>query len=85
MVDDHRPQFWARDRTPGPGRQIIRATGGVGGGYGDPFKRDAKLVLTDVADGYLTRDEAAQQFGVIIADNGKLDPAATQKRRQPAR
>jgi N-methylhydantoinase B len=63
----------------------VRATGGVGGGYGDPFKRDANLVLTDVADGYLTRDEAAQQFGVIIAENGKLDPAATQKRRQPVR
>jgi len=41
-----------------------------GGGYGDPFKRDAEKVLWDVIEGYVTADEAEKKYGVAIRFNG---------------
>jgi N-methylhydantoinase B len=37
-----------------------------GGGYGDPFRRDAQRVLWDVIEGYITPDEAERSYGVVI-------------------
>jgi N-methylhydantoinase B len=60
----------------------VRAVGGIGGGYGDPLARSEQLVLQDVLDGYLTPEEAALAFGVVITPDRKLDAAATQRRRR---
>jgi N-methylhydantoinase B len=60
----------------------VRAVGGIGGGYGNPFQRSAQLVLNDVLDGYLTPEEAGINFGVVITADSKLDAAGTQRRRQ---
>lgn len=47
-----------------------------GGGYGDPFQRDAEQVRHDVAMGYYTPAEARDSFAVVI-DGGMVDVAAT--------
>ncbi len=51
-----------------------------GGGWGDPLKRDAALVLRDVKRGLVT-EEGAKRYGVVIS-KGKLDEKATEKRRK---
>lgn len=61
----------------------IRAVGGIGGGYGDPFVRAADAVLNDVLDGYLTAEVAAARFGVVI-DRGSVNAEATRQKRQAA-
>jgi len=53
-----------------------------GGGYGDPYERDADAVLKDVRLGYYTPDQAQALFGVALtADLSTVDVAATAKRR----
>ena len=45
-----------------------------GGGFGNPLKRDAKEVLRDVREGYVSLDRAREAYGVIIdADAMQLD------------
>lgn len=44
-----------------------------GGGYGDPFKRDAEKVRWDVIEGYITAEKAEQEYGVAIRYNGNPD------------
>jgi N-methylhydantoinase B len=63
--------------------QKIRAVGGIGGGYGDPLTRAEDAVLSDVLDGYLTADDAAAWFGVVI-EQGAVNAEATRRRRQAA-
>ncbi len=54
-----------------------------GGGYGDPFERDAGAVLEDVRLGYYTPDRAEALFGVVLsADRSAVDQAATTACRQ---
>ena len=52
-----------------------------GGGYGPPHKRDAEAVLHDVAMGFVSRERAADVYGVILDDVGLLDGVATARRR----
>jgi N-methylhydantoinase B len=62
------------------GDRVAVATPG-GGGYGDPFRRDAALVRNDANLGYYTSEQAAELFGVVLDEAGGLDDAATMKRR----
>jgi N-methylhydantoinase B len=39
---------------------------GGGGGYGDPFERDPEAVRQDVIDGYVTRECAKTDYGVVF-------------------
>jgi N-methylhydantoinase B len=48
-----------------PGDAFVMRTGG-GGGWGDPFARDAALVLRDVRVGLLTAEQAREFYGVAI-------------------
>ena len=63
----------------------VRATGGIGGGYGDPKQRAPERVLDDVLDGYLTRAEAARMFSVAITADGRLDMSVTRRMRRNGR
>ncbi|AIQ52953.1 hydantoinase B/oxoprolinase family protein [Paenibacillus sp. FSL R7-0331] len=47
-----------------------------GGGYGDPYEREPKLVLEDVLKGLLSAEQARDGYGVEIAGN-TVDEAAT--------
>ena len=62
------------------GDRVLVGTPG-GGGYGDPFERDPQLVLRDVSLGYYTRQQAAELFGVAIAEAG-VDLAETERLRR---
>lgn len=55
-----------------------------GGGYGDPFTRDAELVARDVRRGYYTVAQALELFGVAVSKTGEIDSAETARRRQQA-
>lgn len=56
----------------------IRSAGG--GGRGNPLEREASRVLKDVERGYVSREAAEREYGVIIRD-GALDVGATNKLR----
>ncbi|WBU55348.1 hydantoinase B/oxoprolinase family protein [Paracoccus sp. SCSIO 75233] len=61
--------------------ESIVAVRACGGGYGDPLQRDPDDVLDDVLDGYITDEQAFDQYGVRIVDR-KVDTDATQTARK---
>ena len=52
-----------------------------GGGYGDPFERDPERVQSDVEVGFVSREAARRDYGVVIGDDGAVAEAATAKCR----
>jgi len=55
-----------------------------GGGWGDPLDRDPALVAKEIAQGLVTR-EGARRYGVVVAENGHVDAAASDKLRAQMR
>jgi len=51
-----------------------------GGGWGDALQRDPELVALEVRRGLVTR-EGARRYGVVLADDGSVDTAATDELR----
>jgi N-methylhydantoinase B len=51
--------------------------GPSGGGYGPPFERAPEKVRDDVLDGFISREIAAHDYGVVITEAGELDAEAT--------
>jgi N-methylhydantoinase B len=52
-----------------------------GGGYGDPLERPAEVVHEDVADGRVSVEGAARDYGVVIRADGTLDEPWTESLR----
>jgi N-methylhydantoinase B len=48
-----------------------------GGGFGDPFEREAQAVAEDVADGKISAVAARALYGVALAADGAVDLSAT--------
>jgi N-methylhydantoinase B len=46
--------------------EVVEIVTGTGGGFGNPFARDPERVRDDVLDGYLTRESAEQDYGVVL-------------------
>ena len=64
---------------------IIRMFTGGGGGYGDPFDRPAHEVLEEVRAEYITAAQAREDYGVVIAADGRsVDTPSTNKLRTGA-
>lgn len=71
----------ARTGRPLPRKQLVRLAPDAavelalpgGGGYGDPRDRPVERVLADVADGYLSVEEAKACYGVEIEYTGSPD------------
>lgn len=57
--------------------EVLSNRSGGGGGYGDPFDRDPEMVREDVLDGYVSRDRAKADYGVLIDEDGTIDWEAT--------
>ena len=53
-----------------------------GGGYGDPLARDPRRVADDVADGLISADVAARDYGVALTPDGTADQAETVRLRR---
>jgi N-methylhydantoinase B len=69
-----------------PGDAAIRVQTTGGGGWGDPLERDPARVLYDVANRYISRDGARNDYGVVVSDDLKsVDAAATQALRAQMR
>jgi N-methylhydantoinase B len=47
--------------------ELVRLVTGTGGGYGDPHTRPKADVVRDVLNGYITREMAEKDYGVILA------------------
>jgi N-methylhydantoinase B len=92
-------RFWVRrgerpiQPSPLPGKvggfplerdDIVLMESSGGGGFGDPLERDPARVAADVAEGYVTLDAAAREYGVVWRD-GAVDEAATRARRDSLR
>src|SRR5262249_11608330 len=62
----------------------VRTPGG--GGYGDPRRRDAALVVRDIARGYVTAEQARADYGVAVTpgETPTLDERATSDLRRRA-
>ncbi len=59
---------------------------GGGGGFGDPTLREPERVLADVRAGYVSRESAERDYGVVLsADGSAVDEAATARRRAERR
>ena len=54
-----------------PGDRVRVLTSG-GGGYGDPLARDPEAVAADVRHGYVSREAAAELYGVVVDDDGNM-------------
>ena len=64
------------------GQRVTITTGG-GGGHGDPFERDPKLVLQDVVNGFVSRESAERDYGVVIdVAERRVDEATTRTLRE---
>jgi N-methylhydantoinase B len=62
----------------------VRFTLSGGGGYGDPFERDADRVHADVRQGRVSIEGARDDYGVVIGPGGEIDEAATKAARKKA-
>lgn len=63
----------------------LKMTGPCGGGYGDPLERSPEAVLSDYLDDYIQLDQARNDYGVVITDDGKLDLKGTEELRTSMR
>jgi len=69
------PKYGVRRLAAG-GRMVALTPGG--GGWGDPRRRPAELVLRDVRDGVVSAEAARTVYGVVLhADGRSVDDAAT--------
>jgi N-methylhydantoinase B len=64
--------------------EVIVRTGG-GGGWGDPLERDPALVRWDVIEGFVSREAALADYGVVLDDDLAVDGAATARERAQRR
>jgi N-methylhydantoinase B len=64
---------------------VIRFQVSGAGGYGPPLERDAAAVLRDVRDGYVSREAAARDYGVVVTQEDDVDVAATTVLRSDSR
>lgn len=63
---------------------IIRIIGSGAGGYGNAFERPIDLVLRDVRCGFVSRENAQKQYGVVIGADMAVDEVATKRLRDAA-
>jgi N-methylhydantoinase B len=59
-----------------PGDRAVLLTPG-GGGFGDPLRREASRVEHDVAEGYVSREKARDEYGVAVGDKRRTNTLRT--------
>ncbi len=57
--------------------EVVRQLTAGGGGYGDPLERDPELVVRDLRLGYVSREAAERDYGVLVTPALELDAAGT--------
>ncbi|WP_251330792.1 hydantoinase B/oxoprolinase family protein [Haloplanus pelagicus] len=61
--------------------EVLSNRSGGGGGYGDPLDRDPEAVRDDVRNGYVSRESARDDYGVVVTEDGSIDWEATRALR----
>jgi N-methylhydantoinase B len=64
---------------------VVRLFTSGGGGWGDPLDRPAERVRRDVAGGFVSRESAREDYGVILDAQGTVDTTATEVLRDRKR
>ena len=81
--NDFHPEYGFGVAVP-VGTSVITRTGG-GGGWGNPLDRDPEAVRWDVIEDFVSVEQAARDYGVILTEKLALDEAATEARRAEMR
>ena len=55
------------------------------GGHGDPLERDVSSVERDVRNELVSAASARDDYGVVIGEDGRADPAASERLRREVR
>ena len=63
------------------GQRVHLETPG-GGGYGHPLERQPEAVCRDVSLGFVSREQALSDYGVVVDETGIVDEAETEKCRK---
>ncbi|MGB9368077.1 MAG: hydantoinase B/oxoprolinase family protein [Xanthobacteraceae bacterium] len=64
-------------------QEIVEVCLSGGSGFGSPFDRPLAAITRDLAEGYVTAEAAARDYGVVVGPDGKLDPRESARRREP--
>jgi 5-oxoprolinase (ATP-hydrolysing)/N-methylhydantoinase A len=64
-------------------QEIVEVCLSGGSGFGSAYERPLAAIARDLAEGYITADAAARDYGVVVGQDGKLDMAQSEKRREP--
>jgi N-methylhydantoinase B len=67
-------------RVMNPG-DVLEVRSAGGGGYGDPLERESERLVADIKAGWVSRQVAAEIYGVVVGDDGSVDAGATRARR----
>jgi N-methylhydantoinase B len=82
LEDGTRKEIDAFHRETIEPRQVMVSICGGGAGYGPPHERPVEKVLHDTLDGWITRERAAEVYGVILGPGDEPDLVATATRRR---
>ena len=55
----------------------VRVVTSGGGGYGDPLERDLERIAEDVRQSFMSSEQAHEEYGALVRDDGTIDEAAT--------
>jgi N-methylhydantoinase B len=75
------PITGSRVGMPVPAGTRVVAVNNGGGGWGDPLERDLGAIEWDLRQGYVSREAAERDYGVVFNAAGDVDPASTRSRR----
>jgi 5-oxoprolinase (ATP-hydrolysing) len=64
-------------------QEIVEVCLSGGSGFGSAYERPLGAIARDLAEGYITAEAAARDYGVVVSPDGKLDMAQSEKRREP--
>jgi 5-oxoprolinase (ATP-hydrolysing)/N-methylhydantoinase A len=64
-------------------QEIVEVCLSGGSGFGSAYERPLAAIARDLAEGYITAEAAARDYGVVVGPDRKLDLAQSEKRREP--
>lgn len=64
---------------------MVRVLSGGGGGYGPAHERGVEKVLADLRLGLVSKEGARRDYGVVVDEAGRIDPAETERIRRDMR
>ncbi|WP_298956881.1 hydantoinase B/oxoprolinase family protein [uncultured Methylobacterium sp.] len=74
-------ELGSTDIVPCDPGDVILIQGPGAGGYGDPLERPEAAVVADVRRGFVSRERAREDYGVVLGSDLALDSAATARLR----